>query len=406
MRFFIPRYKFGEITKRWGDANFKREFDKILDDWLKQFSSKEIPTLLELLKNFYYYTEQAINQKVVELHQKFLSLNGDNIQDVLFAKLPKEYGVANSDIFFGAYWFNNEIKGYCSPDVVREYLEVNVVPKKLVLIDDYMGSGETIETELRRMLLVAPELQNSRIYLLLLHTTDIGLERITNFASEFELDLTICYLDKSPKAFKEDYIFPKLEARIQQEKYVALSERKGVGKGAVLGYKDVQSLVAFNKTTPNDTLGLFWHSAENFVSLFKQNKVPRNTSISQLKGVARKNAHRAMVLFDIDSKQYNKFIVYCILNGEKFSIEKACEDFGVTPEVLLERLRYIESHGYIKVENGKIAPTEDTKCKLIKSKIRKWESIENELENENKIPLRTVSYIPRDFEKSFSGYKK
>ena len=72
MRFFVPRYKFGEITKRWGDANFKREFDKILDDWLKQFSPKEIPTLLELLKNFYYYTEQAINQMVVELHEKLL----------------------------------------------------------------------------------------------------------------------------------------------------------------------------------------------------------------------------------------------------------------------------------------------------------------------------------------------
>ncbi len=27
---FKARYKFGEITKRWGDANFKRDFDTIL----------------------------------------------------------------------------------------------------------------------------------------------------------------------------------------------------------------------------------------------------------------------------------------------------------------------------------------------------------------------------------------
>ena len=54
--FFKPRYKFGEITKRWGDANFKKEFDTILDNWLKQFNEEDIPVLLELLKNFYYYT--------------------------------------------------------------------------------------------------------------------------------------------------------------------------------------------------------------------------------------------------------------------------------------------------------------------------------------------------------------
>ena len=70
--FFKARYKFGEITKRWGDANFKKEFDGVLDDWLKQFSKEEKPVLLELLRNFYYYTEKALDKKVVELYNKFI----------------------------------------------------------------------------------------------------------------------------------------------------------------------------------------------------------------------------------------------------------------------------------------------------------------------------------------------
>ena len=85
--FFKARYKFGEITKRWGDANFKKEFDTILDNWLNQFSEEEKPVLLNLLKNFYYYTETSINKKVVELHQKFLAANGEDISNVLFAKI-------------------------------------------------------------------------------------------------------------------------------------------------------------------------------------------------------------------------------------------------------------------------------------------------------------------------------
>lgn len=63
--FFKPRYKFGEITKRWGNADFKKEFDTILENWLSQFSKDERPLLLELLKNFSYYTEKAIDKKVV-----------------------------------------------------------------------------------------------------------------------------------------------------------------------------------------------------------------------------------------------------------------------------------------------------------------------------------------------------
>ena len=104
---FKARYKFGEITKRWGDANFKRDFDTILDDWLNQFSKHEKGILLELLKNFFYYTEVAIDKKVVELHQKFLHIHGNDIRKVIFAKIPKDYGVANSDMMFASKVFQN-----------------------------------------------------------------------------------------------------------------------------------------------------------------------------------------------------------------------------------------------------------------------------------------------------------
>ena len=161
--FFKPRYKFGEITKRWGDANFKKVFDKILEDWLKQFNKEDRPILLELLKNFYYYTETAINQKVVVLHEKFIETHGEDISKVLFTKIPKEYSVANSDIIFASYWLNNEIKGYSSNDVIRDYLENDAIPSELAIVDDYIGSGDTFIDALSNMFSVSPELQNSKI---------------------------------------------------------------------------------------------------------------------------------------------------------------------------------------------------------------------------------------------------
>lgn len=404
--FFKPRYKFGEITKRWGDADFKKNFDGILDRWLQQFEKEERPVLLELLSHFYYYTETAVNQKVLELHRRFLEHHGQDIRHVVFAKIPKEYGVANSDLVFTSYWYNNDIKGYSSNDIIREYLENDAVPQTLVIVDDYMGSGGTITEALTKMFTTAPELLNSKIYVLMIHTTTTGKAVFEAFKRRLGVEISLIYLDDTDKTFKEDYIFSKIDARLKQEEYELICEGKNVSKGAILGYKDIQSLVAFEKTTPNDTLGLFWHSAENFVSLFRKNSSPRNTSISDLKGVARKNAHKPIVLFDIEDNQYNRFIVYCIRNGGNFSFQKACEDFGITMDVLLQRLQYIEGKGYIRIADGEIQPTSDTQSKLIMKRLKGWDKAEQDLLAENKIPLIETSYIPRNFSASFSGYRK
>ena len=403
---FKARYKFGEITKRWGDANFKRDFDVILDNWLKQFSKHEKVILLELLKNFYYYTEVAIDKKVVELHQKFLHIYGNDIRKVIFAKIPKDYGVANSDLMFASYWFNNKLKGYSSNDVIREFLEKDVVPEVLVIVDDFIGSGDTVTEKLTQMLTISPELLNSKIYLLAIHSSVIGINKINTFVENTGLDFEFIYLDATEPAFEEDYIFSKIEAKIKQQVYTNICVDKKVGKNAILGYKDVQSLVAFEKTTPNDTLGLFWHSADNFVSLFRAMRQERNTSISCLKGIAKKNSHRDIVLFDINDNQYNRFIVYCVVHGQKFSIDRACRDFGITPEILQKRLEYIANKGYILLEEGKIIPSDLTQEKIIKKKLKGWEKAEKELQEENKIPLIETNYLPRNFSQSFSGYKK
>ena len=404
--FFKPRYKFGEITKRWGDADFKKEFDSILDNWLSQFSKDERPLLLELLKNFYYYTEKTIDKKVVELHQQFLEINGEDISKVLFAKIPKEYGVANSDIVFASYWYNNNIKGNCSHDVIREYMDKDVIPDNLVIVDDYIGSGDTVIGALKEMLSVAPELHNSKLFVLTIHSSSIGEKKLIDYSSVLGLDLTFIYLDKTDKAFDDDYIFSKIEAKLKREEYGAICAKRKVGKGVIWGYKEIQSLVSFEKTTPNDTLGLFWHSAENFVSLFRKNSQPRNTYVSALKGVAKKNDHKEPVLFGIEDNQYNRFIVYCVLNGKIFSIEQACVDFGITPDMLLKRLQYIERKGYVKIENGIIVPSDETAAKIIKRRLKGWEAAETILRNECKIPLFETAYIPKGFSKSFSGYKK
>ena len=51
-------------------------------------------------------------------------------------------------------------------------------------------------------------------------------------------------------------------------------------------------------------------------------------------------------------------------------------------------------------------PSDETATKLIKRRLKGWDIAETILKSENKIPLIETSYIPKDFIKSFSGYKK
>jgi hypothetical protein len=74
--------------------------------------------------------------------------------------------------------------------------------------------------------------------------------------------------------------------------------------------------------------------------------------------------------------------------------------------MLLKRLQYIEQKGYIKFDSGVMIPSDETATKLIKRRLKGWDIAETILKSENKIPLIETSYIPQNFSKSFSGYKK
>lgn len=95
-----------------------------------------------------------------------------------------------------------------------------------------------------------------------------------------------------------------------------------------------------------------------------------------------------------------------MVHGHKFSVDKACRDFGITPEILQKRLEYIADKGYVSLKDGKIIPSDSTQEKMIKKKLKGWEQAEKELREENKIPLIKTNYLPRNFSQSFSGYKK
>ena len=408
MNKFVPRYKYGQYTKAWGDARIREEYDVKIENWLNNFPKEKHPLLLELLKNFYFYSQSKVGDKVIELHQKLLVNHSIDVNKAIFTKIPKKAGVGFSDITFMTYWSNNDLYD-CHISDIWDLIDEDIVPETIIFIDDFFGSGQTFIENLLQLITAAPDLQNSEIYFVSIHGSEIGFNAIKKFANKHNMNIYVEYLDYSSEAFKNDYIFDVINASLKKQEYIELCEKHGVPTCEHLGFNDVQALVAFEFNTPNDTLGLFRHSAEDFAQLFKR-KQKHRTTLSSMRAEAKKRKSRRLpcVLFGVEDNQYQRFITYCIAYGKDFSEYQACIDFGITTDLLEKWIAYIVTHKYVLYKDGKMKPGKRTKDKIFASRLSEWKKLFGlEIETREIISSNSVdTYIPKNFSKSFSGYQK
>lgn len=408
MRKFKPRYKYGQYTKNWGDAKIREEYDVKIENWLSNFSKDTHPLLLELLKNFYFYSQAKVGEKVKELHNNLKTNYTIDINKTVFTKIPKKAGVGFSDITFMAYWTNNDLYN-CNISDIWDLIDEDIVPPTLVFVDDFFGSGQTFIENLQKLVEAAPDLQNSEIFFVSIHGSEIGYNAITEFANKFNMNIHIEYLDYSSEAFKDDYIFDIINASLRKEEYIELCELHGVPLCERLGFNEVQALVAFEFNAPNDTLGLFRHSAEDFAQLFKRKEKYR-TTLSNMRAEAKKRNSKRLpcVLFGLEDNRYQRFITYCLACGKNFSEYQACVDFGITTDLLEKWITYIVNHKYVVYKDGNMKPGQRTRDNMFASRLAEWKKTFGMNYETEKITSgkSADTYIPKNFSHAFSGYKK
>ena len=136
-----PKYE--DITSRWGGMKIREDFAERIDKWLQAFPEEEHTFLLELLMQFYYYSEERIKEKVAQLFDAFMEKYQGDVNEVIYTKIIKEQGVACSDILFISFWMQNNIMYSCAENNILGLLEAEQIPKELVVVDDYSGTGKT-----------------------------------------------------------------------------------------------------------------------------------------------------------------------------------------------------------------------------------------------------------------------
>ena len=393
-------YKYEYITSRWGGMQLRNKMDSDIERWISDFSEEEQQVMLELLSNFFYYSETRVNEKVKELHQKFLgSLDGD-AADVTYIKVIKDYGVSYSDIFCSAFWLYNNLYDYTESNIIT-LLEEDSIPPVLVIVDDYSGTGNTLIKTVDKLIDKNIKIIGSPIYFLALHITQRAIKQIETYSLTVGIQIRIIALDESDEAFKKGYLFEKEKAIELKKKYFDVCISRSVNNDYILGYEDVASLVAFHYNTPNNTLGLFWSDLATFVALFPRHQKKRTTLTElQKKTAARKKRQSQVITFDMDDVRMASIMAYCVSFAKDLSLEKMKHEFGLTGKQLDFVLGTMIEEKYICVneDNNTLMPTEKLKSHMFVSRLKKYKKSFQDIESVNDSSFDIhAEYVPVNF---------
>lgn len=249
------------VTLNWniGDGEYG---DIVFDSFCEVLScldNKQQDCILELTKKFlridYANYHYHIRRSLANINKQ--SLHGVERVFVLPLWAKKDFGKPKSSPFVAYTLIGREIRakdilGTTTVQVLekKEWLNpiLNANNWKLLLVDDFIGTGETAEEALNE-LLQDTGVDKSKVILLTLVAQRVGYERLLTQGIE------VVYSVLRNKGISDEYIDP-----LRQE-YLDIMNSIGktlkIKSKLRLGYKDSEALVTLNRT-PNNTFPVYW----------------------------------------------------------------------------------------------------------------------------------------------------
>lgn len=392
-----PPYE--QLTSRWGGMKLRQEMGTRIKEWLSAFPESEHAFLLELLEHFYYYSEKRIKEKVKELFALFQKECGRKVDEATYTKILKEQGVAYSDLVFSAFWLENDLADYAEGNM-RGLLSEGVIPSIIAVVDDFSGTGKTFIKTIEQYRKMAPQVENSEIYFLVLHITETANQKIQAYSHDIGINIKIISVDDSQATFKAGYLYEEIAAQKNRKGYSDIYSRLALSKDYTFGFEEVEALVAFHYNTPNNTLGLFWQDLAGFCALFPRHK-KKKTTLGEMQKAAktRKERKSVVAVYGIENSQMATLMVYMLAYGKSFSMERALTDLGLTSEQLNSLLKEMIDSGYILYQDGKYSATSELKSHLFVSRLDRVKKAYSEpCQEDNPQFSFHEEYIPIHFE--------
>ena len=272
------------LCERWRQFSFRgRSIESnAIRNWVDQFDSLEAQRLMfQLLSRVSVYDDNTIRTKmgeafgIVTRNIRTQLRSGVRLRrDILVSSLDSsaaKSGLSYCRLFADE---NSISSDSVNPlELLKPRFAQDQKIQRLVLIDDFSGSGQTLVDGLKEHLDLLRQANSAGIRIIII--TLVGFEQARDRVERFihksglQADINFCDpLGPESKAFSErSTVFPD---PIERDRARQVAESKGVTleKKHPLGYKDTQALVVFSQSCPNNALPILWSRNSGWSPLF------------------------------------------------------------------------------------------------------------------------------------------
>lgn len=238
--------------ERWTgiEDGFKIKFE----NWLKNIPEEYLDIILNLLRNFDYYSQEKIIGYFEELHETLLSFDDFNLENTMFTFIHNTKKMSNSsNEYWSHYILKNNLIQFAYVDLIHPTLSTM---ENIVVIDDFSGTAKTFIDWLTPNI---EKIADKKIFFLTIHLMEEAKNAIEIFSKDNNIVIYPLYIRLKKHAFisaPQDIKSSFLELSSQLDIKIKL------------GFGNSESLVSFYKNTPNNTLGIFWEENAKNSAIF------------------------------------------------------------------------------------------------------------------------------------------
>lgn len=253
-----------EIEKRIEDIVSVRFYNQITPydviRWLFNFEDEDVELAVQLLEHVIFLRDDDVKGR---LYEQISKLPKDKTKHIVPLGKPGKSGAAIS------YWIHglmkrNELREMAFHSSIEDFIsyrnsqEWKTQKDIVVYVDDFIGSGGSVVTALSlEEKIVRPEVlsdaSSGRLYVIAAIVMDNGYSKISQDISGAIIlgDLHCKGFDPHKKVFGSYF-----KTKVVREMCYKYGEQ--LYKGCPLGYKNTQSLVLMQHSSPNNTIPVLW----------------------------------------------------------------------------------------------------------------------------------------------------
>ncbi len=227
-------------------------FEEVIDSFIEQFDDEEKRIVIDLIEKFEYYGEIKGSNCLSEQYNKLLKNNLLNIEETIILPIEKDDKISSSELYTACFLLKNRINYNQKVSIKDEesFKEWRKTIKRIIIIDDFCGSGNTLKDFIEKH---KNKFEGLEIYYIVIHAMKEGKKLLERLKYD-NIRVYIINCMESSKAFAENDEY--------REKFSEISKKFGIKKGDIFGYENTEALVAFYSNTPNNTLGIFRNGNE------------------------------------------------------------------------------------------------------------------------------------------------